>query len=90
MGSIRVKNLYTYPDGSGVSGLFECEGKLWAGNFSDPRGGVKVSAVSDVGWLKRGLREACRRRIETFVRARVDELGPAWADANRRMYVEEE
>lgn len=90
MGAIRLKNLDTYPDGSGASALFDCEGKLWAANYSDPRRGVKVSAVSDVGWLKRGLREGCRRKIETFMRARIEDLGAEWSAANRRMYVEEE
>lgn len=86
----KVKDWTAYPDGSGAVGLFECEGAWWRGAWTHPRKGAEAGPVSkSASFLKRGIQTACLRRVEAFVRGRVEELGPAWLEANRRMYEDE-
>lgn len=86
--SIRVKDFTVYPDGSGIVGLFQCEGHTWVGNYSAPSQGVKVAAVSDAGWLKRGLRQGCVRRVEAFMRGQLEAQSQGWHEENAAMYAD--
>ena len=86
--SFRVKDFTVYPDGSGIVGLFQCEGHTWAGNYSAPSQGVKVFAVSDSGWLKRGLRQGCVRKVESFMRGQIEAQPRSWRDDNDTMYAD--